>query len=198
MEKTTRLLLWHLTTVGPTAQLLLQWLAIVVNGYLKLPYLCWLFTESLPPAPSLPFYAECPGRLKITSVTPYGSAIGVTWALKASASSYSIQSPLSITVLDIQIDGKGQQMQFNYSATTVDDGTECLGGLDPSTVYKVCLHPTYSDGLTEIVPVCENVTTTVSNENDFNGDECITPIYMFRQGNGQIVSVRVCIYVSIG
>ena len=86
----------------------------------------------------------------------------------------------------------------------MNDGTECLGGLDPSTVYKVCLHPTYSDGLTEIMPVCEDVTTTVSNENDFNDDECIKPFRttklgdMFRQGNGQVVSVRVCVYVSVG
>ena len=156
-----------------------------------------------PPSPSLPLYTESPGRLKITSVTPYGTAIGVTWALKGSASSYSIQPPLSITVLDIQIDNNGQQLQFNYSTTSVDDGTECLGGLNPSTVYKVCLHPMYSDGLTEIMPVCEDVTTTASNENNFNGDECIKPEITtklgdaFRQGNGEVISVCVCVCVSM-
>ena len=52
------------------------------------------------------------------------------------------------------------------------------------------------------MPVCEDVTTAVSNENDFNDDECIKPFRMtklgdmFRQGNGQVISMRVCVYVS--
>ena len=141
------------------------------------------------PLPSPP-YIESPGRIKITGVVPSNTSITVRWALKASASSYSIQPPLSITVLKIQIDSNGQQLQFNYSANNLSAAV-CLGGLKPSTTYKVCLHPVYTDGLTEIMPVCVDVTTKSSGGNGNNSDSCRKPESTtkegtpFEQGNGE-------------
>ena len=125
-------------------------------------------------------------------MAPNSTSISVTWILKASASSYSIQPPLSIMVLEIQIDSNGQQLQFNYSTNSLS--AECLGDLKPSTTYKVCLHPVYSylDGLTEIYAyMCMDATTKSSDRDGFASDSCHKPESTtkqgtpFEQGNGE-------------
>ena len=146
---------------------------------------CRILTLTLSLSLSLPFLpcTESPGRIKISNVTAYDSAINVSWALKQSASFYSIQPLLSITVLEIQLDSNGQQLQLNYSKNNPNEEKyQCLGGLKPSTFYKVCLHPVYTDGLTEIVPVCMDAMTESSNNRDFDSSHCIPPEKMTKLG----------------
>ena len=105
---------------------------------------------------SYTYYSETLGRIRITSQESYGTAIVVRWSLKSST---QLRPPLSITILEIQLSSDGRQLQRNYSITDVLDESECLGGLKVSTVYKVCIHPVYTDGVGEKEPVCADVTT---------------------------------------
>ena len=119
-------------------------------------------------------------QIRILDVTPYSTAITVQWTLKSSE--YKVQSPLSITILEIQMNSDGQQLQLNYSIDDIVDESQCLGQLKPSTVYKVCLHPKYTNGITEVEPVCRDVTTLAamdpSDPNNVDVSSCSEPLSM--------------------
>ena len=96
-------------------------------------------------------------RIRIIEVTGYSTAITVQWTIKSTG--VKVHRPLSITVLEVQLLNDGRQLQLNYSVSDVLDKSECLGNLNVSTVYEVCLHPMYTDGTFEKEPVCAVVTT---------------------------------------
>ena len=116
----------------------------------------------------------------ISSVKAYGTAITVKWNLKSGT---LIQPPLTITVLEIQLNSNGQQLRLNYSVSDIIDEAECLGGLKNSTYYRVCLHPVYANGMMELEPVCTDVTTeAMETEANFVGS-CTKPESMALVGS---------------
>ena len=115
-----------------------------------------------------------------------GTSIVVGWELK---SGYLLKSPLSITLLEVQLNSNGQQLKLNYSVTstlstlsTPDEGI-CLGNLKLSTFYTVCLHPVYADGTVEEEPVCMDVMTLNSDSSSEDVGTCLMPTGMTLVGS---------------
>ena len=113
-----------------------------------------------------------PPKLRIHGLLFYGTAIAVKWELHDN--SYTIRSPLNITVMKIQQNSIGDQIMLLYSVTDILDGAECLGGLNFSSSYMICLRPLYSDGTEEVKPICSN-GTTLSFDNTPGVVDCLKP-----------------------
>ena len=71
--------------------------------------------------------------------------------------------------------GEGTSQTLLYSTMSTLDGAECLGGLELSTSYIICLQPIYSDQTEEAKDVCSNFTT-LNIDHTSTVDECLKPV----------------------